>query len=179
MSVPVNPGGLPGKQSLSFIWGDREARALDDLGDLIPPGGIVRIGALDTHRSVLGYSFHQTLCQWSDSRGCGIWGRANLSDNELTAIAWSVAGGIGGHSPMEDRENDRWGLGLFYYSFADYLQDPDFVTAPLEDEFGMEIFYNATLTPWMRFTGDLQIIDPGVPSKDPVVLLGLRATVRF
>ena len=35
VSVPVNPGGLPGKQSLSFIWGDREARALDDLGDLI------------------------------------------------------------------------------------------------------------------------------------------------
>lgn len=70
-------------------------------------------------------------------------------------------------------------LGLFYYSFADYLQDPEFVTVPLEDECGMELFYNATVTPWMRMTGDLQIIGPGVPSQDLAVLLGLRATVRF
>jgi porin len=179
VSVPVKPRGLPGKHMVSFMWGDRGAPDLDDSGDLLLPGGIAQIDSLDTDRYVLGYSFYQNLCQWSDDRGWGMWGRANLSDNELTAIAWSVSGGVGGHSPFVERENDRWGLGLFYYSFADYLQDPDAVTTPLEDEYGMELFYNAALTPWMRLTADLQVIEPGVPSRDPVVLLGLRATVRF
>ena len=109
----------------------------------------------------------------------GIWGRANLNDNELSAIAWSVAGGVGGDSPIRSREADRWGAGGFYYSFADFLRSPETVTIPLRDEYGLEIFYNAALTSWLRLTADLQVIRPGVPDQPTAVVGGLRVSLRF
>ncbi len=39
----------------------------------------------------------------------------------------------------------------------------------------MELYYNVALTPWMRLTPDLQIIEPGLKNVDsPVVVGGLR-----
>ena len=180
VSVPVKPLGLPGKQRLSVIFGDRDAASLQSLGDLIPPGGATRIQSLSTRRYVLGYDFRQALCTWDEeSRSMGIWGRANLNDNELSAIAWSVAGGVGGDSPIRSREADRWGAGGFYYSFADFLRSPETVTIPLRDEYGLEIFYNAALTSWLRLTADLQVIRPGVPDQPTAVVGGLRVSLRF
>ncbi len=181
VTVPVKPWGQPGQQSFSVIWGDRDSTSLQGLGDIIPPAGIENLAGLESERLLLRYAFHQQLGAWhgDPDRGWGLWARGNLADDKLTAVAWSLAGGVGGHSPLPGRKNDRWGFGLFWYSFADYLGDTAYIAIPLKEERGLECFYNAELTPWLHLTADLQVIDPAVPGMDRVIVGGLRLVARF
>jgi porin len=59
----------------------------------------------------------------------------------------------------------------------------------LDREDAVEIFYNASLTPWLSATADLQIIEPALTRTlgssgrlkdvDTAVVAGLRLRVRF
>jgi carbohydrate-selective porin OprB len=49
----------------------------------------------------------------------------------------------------------------------------------LDDEQGLEIFYDAAVTPWFRFGADLQAINPAQADNQIAVVGGLRATVSF
>jgi porin len=135
-TIPVTLRGLAGMHSVSVIWGDRDASTYYDGGDLLSPSGIENIDMIDTRRLIFRYSFYQQVADWGSKpdHGWGVWSRASLGENDLTAVRWSVAGGVGGNSPLPTRERDRWGLGLFYFSFADFLKDPGIVPVSLGDE---------------------------------------------
>lgn len=45
---------------------------------------------------------------------------------------------------------------------------------PIRDLWGVELYYNADVTPWFRLTGDLQVVRPGIRANDSAVVLGLR-----
>ena len=45
------------------------------------------------------------------------------------------------------------------------------------DEQGVELFYNASLTPWCHFSGDLQIVQPSTKAVDTTVLIGARLKI--
>jgi porin len=47
------------------------------------------------------------------------------------------------------------------------------------DEQGVELYYNVAVTPWLRITPDLQIIQPARRNVDTTVVLGLRAKIDF
>jgi len=182
VTVPVNLGGHPGQHSLTLVWGDREIPNLNALGDLLPPGAIGSLNAIDTERLLLRYAFFQQLGTFDGDarRGWGVWGRAQLAENDLTAVRWSLAGGIGGASPLPGRDGDRWGLGVFRFSFADFLRDPAIVRVPLQDEYGLELFYNFHLRSWLQVTADLQVVRPGISTAGETALIGgLRTSLRF
>ena len=46
-------------------------------------------------------------------------------------------------------------------------------------EGGVEAFYNLAITPWLRLSGDLQVIDPWIPSASRAVYAGLRLQTKF
>ena len=46
-------------------------------------------------------------------------------------------------------------------------------------EQGVEVFYEAALTPWLHLTPDLQLVEPGLGENDPAVVLGLRLLMDF
>ena len=48
-------------------------------------------------------------------------------------------------------------------------------TVDLENVQGVELYYNAAITPWFHLTGDLQIIDNENVGDDTAIILGLRA----
>jgi hypothetical protein len=48
-------------------------------------------------------------------------------------------------------------------------------TVDLENVQGVELYYNAEITPWFHLTGDLQIIDNENVGDDTAIILGLRA----
>jgi hypothetical protein len=42
-----------------------------------------------------------------------------------------------------------------------------------------EFFYNLHITPWLRFTGDLQVIRPVRPSADTAIVPGALLKIIF
>ena len=100
-----------------------------------------------------------------------------LSDGNPNPARWSSLGGLSGTSPIPGRGGDRFGVAAFYLGVSDDLKD-GLRPVRLGDEYGGEVFYNLAVTPWFRVTADLQVISPAL-GDSPVVLLGLRAQLRF
>ena len=177
VAVPVRPGGMPGNHSLTVQWGEREP-GLEGLDFFVLPADTAAPSVPGEERYTIRYAFHQQLVRWGgDGSGWGVWGRAAISDNELSAIGWSVSGGIGGDSPLPDREGDRWGLGAFHYQYSDFLADQPVVD--LGSESGVEFFYTARLRPWFHLSGDIQYVDPPLAGHSGFFAFALRASLRF
>jgi porin len=47
----------------------------------------------------------------------------------------------------------------------------------LRDLQGVELYYNAAITPWFHLTADLQFVRPGVSANDTAVVFGLRGKI--
>ena len=47
----------------------------------------------------------------------------------------------------------------------------------LNDLQGVELYYNAAITPWFHLTADLQFVEPSLVTRDTAVVLGLRAKI--
>ncbi len=113
----------------------------------------------------------------ADHRGWGVFLMAGLADEDTNPVQWSIAGGVGGRGLMASRPNDSFGIGYFI------IDVKDGVVANLiglkSTEQGVEIYYEAELTPWFHVTPDLQIVDPGLSASETVVILGLRGNISF
>jgi porin len=139
----------------------------------------------------VGYSFEQTLWQSpaNPTKAWGLFGQVAFSDGNPNMWKWSALGGVGGTSPLPGRPNDKFGVGVFYYGYANELKQHLDPLITLGDEYGAELFYNFAITKWFRVTADLQVIAPAIKSQliapqttannPTVVLLGLRAQVTF
>ena len=86
---------------------------------------------------------------------------------------------MGGTGLIPSRSRDKWGVGFYHYSVSSALKRSLSPAVAIDDEQGVEIFYNAALTPWFNLGVDVQIIDPATAANSTVVVGGLRASVRF
>ncbi len=113
----------------------------------------------------------------ADHRGWGVFLMAGLADEDTNPVQWSIAGGVGGRGLMASRPNDSFGIGYFI------IDVKDGVVANLiglkNTEQGVEIYYEAEITPWFHITPDLQIVDPGLSASETAVIVGLRANISF
>jgi len=50
---------------------------------------------------------------------------------------------------------------------------------PLQNENGVELYYNVQATPWCQITPDIQVIDPFRERVESSLLFGLRAKIDF
>jgi porin len=50
---------------------------------------------------------------------------------------------------------------------------------PLDDEYGVEVYYDAAITPWFRLGADLQIANPVLERRETAVTFGLRGRLIF
>jgi carbohydrate-selective porin OprB len=107
-------------------------------------------------------------------------------------IQYSYAAGIGGKGVIPGRPHDDFGIGWARTQFSDKFvpllrQDLDL---GLDHEDAVEIFYNAAITPWLRVTLDLQIVNPALKKTldtsrtalknvDTAVVGGARMYIRF
>jgi porin len=112
--------------------------------------------------------------------GWGLFTLATLSDGNPNPVRWSMLAGLGGNNLLPGREIDQWGVGFFHYG----------LTTPLlaglaerriyrRSEGGIEAFYNWAITPWMRLTGDLQIVEPWNANRPRGTYMALRLQTRF
>jgi porin len=80
---------------------------------------------------------------------------------------------------LDNRPYDSFGIGFYYYSWSRALEETLDPFLPLDDEKGLEIYYNFALTPWFILTADLQVIDPGKADFATETVAALRAKVSF
>ena len=126
------------------------------------------------------YAFQQFLWQDADkpSRGWGLFGEFAASDGNPNPVGASVILGLGGSTP--GRLDDRWGVAWFDYMFSSHLKTALAATGQgLQDEKGLEAYYDFAVTDHIRFGPDAPVIWPGTPGKAAALFLGTRARLVF
>ena len=187
VSLPTNFFGMPGHQSL---WGayssGRYAIVSPQSLTLLPQvlQGQLPLTALGTFERGswwMTYLFDQAL--WVDpedkTRSWGVFGNFGVSDGKPNPIKWDAIVGIGGSSPIPGRKRDTFGAGYFYLGYSDDFKNVARLVVPVRDERGLELFYNAAVTPWCHMTADLQVVTPTLSHAGTSVVLGLRTKIDF
>ncbi|WP_424361068.1 carbohydrate porin [Methylocystis parvus] len=181
VTVPTEIAGLSGYHTLRGGYSNARGFDLDDIGEsrtrLAPLVGVTKKGFW-----LASYAVQQYLVQNAEKPnvGWGLFTLATLSDGNPNPVRWSMLAGLGGNNLLPGREIDQWGVGFFHYG----------LTTPLlaglaerriyrRSEGGIEAFYNWAITPWMRLTGDLQIVEPWNANRPRGTYMALRLQTRF
>jgi porin len=179
--LPTRFFGRPGHQGVEGVYSSGRYTNLQDSPFLDPVGRLVLPSPLQTGSWALGYLFDQAVWVSPDDpqRVWGVFGRLGIADDNPNPVRWTAGGGISGASPISGRELDTFGIGYFYLGISDVLKRNARPTTPLRDEQGVELYYNARITPWFQVTPNLQVVVPFERDVDTALVVGLRAKIDF
>jgi len=186
--------GLTGHQLVGLTYSTRNFASLDQSLRIIIENGNIE-------QKDDSWSFHYNFDQYiyepkkGSGQGIGIFGRFGASDGNPNPVHHFYSLGIGGKGVL-GRPLDQFGIGYYYMD----IRSPKF-TGPLaereflRDEYGVEAYYNFSITPWMKLTSDIQFIRPAqkdvlkIDSEhllasrkkdvDTATIIGLRLQVIF
>ena len=181
-TVPVSIGGLPGYYGIRGIFSTAEGLDLSRIPEIaaLPAqseSSLTREGYWYLNASVQQYLYEDPD---QPGKGWGFFAYAAIADGNPNAIQWTAYGGLAGNSPLPGREMDKWGIGYFRYGLSGDLKDGlEALNIEIEDEEGVEAFYNFAVTPWMQVTSDIQWINPFESDKKEAVVGLLRARTLF
>ncbi len=181
VTLPTRIAGLRGFHTLRGGYSNARGFDLDDIGAvrarLAALVGITRKGFWLASYAVQQYLFQSAK---DPAVGWGVFGLATLSDGNPNPVRWSMLAGLAGNNLISGRENDKWGVGYFHYgltqSFLDGLAENRLYR---RSEGGIEAFYNWAITPWLRLSGDLQIVDPWNVNQPRTTYMALRLQTKF
>ena len=174
--------GMPGHQTVGAVYSTGRYTALNPLPSLIGP---VPEGDETTERRkgswAAFYGFDQAV--WVDpaneKRHWGVFGSAGISDGNPNPIRWSMDAGVGGASPLPGRPLDTFGVAYYRLGLAPQVKDAPDRRTGVRDETGVELFYNARVTPWFELTPDVQFINPARSAVDRSINVALRGRLLF
>jgi porin len=215
--VKTNLLGLTGNQGLLLYWSDKERTSLvqdpSNITRLLLNEKFPRLGDLseilggfapdlvepteplnkenDTWTAV--YSAEQFLWQPSGDpkRGIGAFLSAGVSDGRANPIKYSYTLGLVGKGVVPGRVNDDIGIGWSRAEFSDNFVPSlrNTFDLGLKHEDAVEMYYKASITPWLSVSPTVQIINSGVNKSidssgnvkdlDTTYIAGARLGVRF
>lgn len=181
LAFPLQLNGMAGSLSVRGVFSSQDGLDFTTLPDILLPPEAQNLSYQDNYLFA-SVSAQQYL--WQDSAnpavGWGVFAQASVSDGNPNSIGWSVLGGIGGTGGLGGRDNDKWGVGFFHYAFSTDLKDGlDALGVTLEDESGVETFYNLAITPWWRVSANLQVINPATDGAPRAVSGAIRTQIKF
>lgn len=116
----------------------------------------------------------------ADQPGMGIFYRFSSTPADRSAYNIYLSGGVGGRGVIPGRPYDRFGVGSYWLKESSDFKNQPVVATTLQDEVGLEAFYNFAITPWMQLSFDAQwIAKPGRQSSEEPWVLGTRLNMRF
>ncbi len=174
--------GLSGFHTLRAAYSNARGVDLEDIA--LVPRPLALGGSAGTKKGFwfASYAIQQYLVQSEQNPqlGWGLFTLATLSDGNPSPVRWSALAGVGGNNLMPGRENDRWGIGFFHFGLSQPLFDTlSALGVNRRSEGGIEAFYNLAITPWLRLSGDLQVIAPWNPATPRATYLALRLQTKF
>jgi porin len=174
--------GLRGFHTLRAAYSNARGIDLERIDELDRPLSSNRSAATKKGYWFASYAIQQYLFQSEQNPkvGWGFFTLATLSDGNPNPVRWTVLAGLAGNNPVPGRENDRWGIGYFRYGLAEpLLRGLAAIDIRRRSEGGVEAFYNLAITPWLRLSADLQVIDPWRPDKSRATYAALRLQTKF
>jgi carbohydrate-selective porin OprB len=84
-----------------------------------------------------------------------------------------------GRGVIPTRPLDRYGIGFYALLQSDDFENQPIIGSLVEDEWGMEVFYNMAITPWLQFSPSVQYIDSGQVAVDHSVVVTTRLQIYF
>ncbi|HVW02424.1 MAG TPA: carbohydrate porin [Planctomycetaceae bacterium] len=179
--VRTNWFDRPGHSAAGFLYSNATRTSLDSNPFVVlptmvpgPPLPVVTKSSAWT----VTYRFDQVVYADPEdsSRTWTLNGDYGITDGNPNPIHWFANLSLVGSSPIRSRPNDTVGIGYYHLGVSrlKVLQALHF-----GDENGVELFYNAAVTPWFHLTPDLQILDPAQQQLGTALLVGLRARVSF
>ncbi|MDB5339210.1 MAG: Carbohydrate-selective porin OprB [Planctomycetaceae bacterium] len=167
-----------GAQTFGLLYGINARRT-----DIAADPRLVLIGILAglpipttiTSTWALYYNAHQFLVGNAE-HGWGLFTRLGLSDGNPNFVKWNFSGGVGGIGLLPGRQQDNWGLGVYYLD----MSNEDLLRGlGVTDEVGSEAYYTINVSPAFHVTLDAQVIDSGLPGEGVTCILGLRTHFDF
>ncbi|MEM6363927.1 MAG: carbohydrate porin [Planctomycetota bacterium] len=170
-------GSRPGHQLFAGTWSSRDFVSFDQDPRIILP-------TVPINRTSGAWSLYWNMDQalWvqrgNPERHWGFFARAGIADDQTNPISFLLSGGLGGASPL--RQRDTFGIG-YYFSGTSNEVGPilETVLGPIEDGQGLEWFYRMQLTNGWSITPDLQWILPARQNVTDAFVMGLRANFQF
>ncbi len=112
-------------------------------------------------------------------KGLGTFLRFAYTPEDRNPFNIFASGGVSGRGLIENRPYDRMGLGAYALIASGDLKDQPFIGQAIQNEVGVEAFYNFAFTPWAQVSFDAQWVDPGIAANDSAVVLGTRFFFQF
>jgi hypothetical protein len=111
--------------------------------------------------------------------GVGLYYRFAYTPEDRNYWNMSISGGIGARGVINGRPLDRMGVGLYWMKSSGDLNDEPIVNGILQNETGVEAYYNFAITPWLQISADLQYVNAGLAGTDNSWVLGTRLFMQF
>jgi porin len=115
--------------------------------------------------------------------GWGFFGQVAFADKKTSPITTFFDLGLGGNGLFKSRQRDEFGFAYAFTDLSSVLKDNINLFTPgrrpLRVEHQVEAFYNFHITPWLRLTGDLQVIRPTRMIANTAIIPGARLEIVF
>ena len=160
--------GLTGHQLVGATYSNKQFTSIDQRIEFEPIRQALGLAQSQTIAKkdgswAVNYNFDQFLYETDKAarHGVGLFGRFGASDGNPNLLHYFYSIGVGGKGLLPDRPLDQFGIGYYYLDVkSPTLSTQRFSRSFLRDEWGVELYYNMALTPWMLLTPDIQVIGP-------------------
>lgn len=180
---PVKYWDKSARHSISAAITTKKFTPFDIIRQVIIPGPPINPVEPKRGSWSLSYVFRQYLVERGHRDGWGFFGQFSVANKDTSPITKFVNVGIGGNGLIKSRNRDEFGVAYAFTDLSEVLKDNiNLLTIGNrrpQPEHMFEAFYNLHLTPWLRLTGDIQIVRGVRPSVDTAVVPGARLVMIF
>lgn len=182
-NIPTKYFGKTAKHSFTGAITTKKYTPFDSIRQIIIPGPPRDRVEPKRGSWSISYAFRQYLVERGPHDGWGLFTQLSIADKDTSPITKFFNVGLGGNGLIASRRNDEFGFSYAYSDLSKVLKDNlNLVSIGLlrpRPEHQFEGFYNFHITPWLRLTGDLQIIRGVRHRVDRAVVPGARLEVIF
>jgi porin len=175
--------GKTAKHSFGGAITTKKYTPFDAIKQIIIPGPPINPVQPKRGSWSVNYTFRQYIVERGRKDGWGFFSQVSFADKDTSPITIFFDLGLGGNGLFKSRPRDEFGIAYAYTDLSSVLKDNiDLITLGnrrLRVEHQFETFYNFHITPWLRLTGDLQIIRPTRPIASTAIIPGARLQMIF
>ena len=182
-NIPTKYFGKSAKHTFGGAITTKKYTPFDSIRQVIIPGP--PLDPVEPKRGSwsVSYTFRQYMVERAHRDGWGLFSQVAFANKDTSPITKFFNIGLGGNGLIASRRRDEFGIEYAYTGLSRVLRDNiDLLTIgnrTLRAEHQVEMFYNVHITPWLRLTGDLQIIRGIRPGVDRAIVPGARLEMIF